>query len=330
MNQSTTTPPNHDQHDGLDRRTRRRVLAGGTIGLGVAGLLLLGVVLINDEGDPIDEPSPDLAEDVLREGLDLDVDPFDPGPDPLDDVLIGGGDGDDILIGGSDGDDVLRGGDPLDDDVLLGGNDDLLDDPFGPPSDDDVLLPDPPAETGLKSLCADLGHRTPPGMEGRANSGIWVDGTVYGFPEGSWIWIQGGTLDNGEGQKIPVIDGRFGAPLGINVFGDHPIEQFQLMHADPAVPPVDLLPAAQDAFGATFTVGAEEGPLLDGGCLEFDPIVTTSHATADEAAFSEELAAGGDELATATSFMESWVDAHRRGDADRLFDTLDPIAPRRR
>lgn len=356
MNQTTTTPaptptPNRSPFDG--RRNRRSLMSAGAVGLGVAGMLLLGVVMIDDQGDPIDQPSPDLAEDVIREGVDADFDPFDPDPDPLDDIVIGGGEGDDdVIIGGWDGDDVISGGDPGDDgvliggdpadDVLIGGDDDilivgddgsdLLDDPFGPPSDGHVLLPDEPTETGLKTLCAETKHVSPPGKEALAKSGILIDGTLYGLPEGSWIWIQGSTLDNGEGQKIPVIDGAFSAPLGINDFGAHPIEQFQLMYADPSIPPVDLLPAAQDAFGASFEVGPEEGPTLDGdgGCLAFDPIIVHGDVPAGESPyFGEPTAAtnGGGEMATARSFMEHWADAHRRGDADELFGTLHRIVP---
>ncbi|MEO1059816.1 MAG: Ig-like domain-containing protein [Actinomycetota bacterium] len=237
--------------------------------------------------------------------------------DPSDDDLLLGDPSDDVLIGG--GDDIL--GDPSDDvliggDGLFGGGDDVLGDPV-------------PEAPGLRQLCFDVVHQ--PVAEQGAASGIWVRGEVYGL-EGGWIWVQGPTLNGGEPIEVPVVDGRFDGPLGINSYGDHPVERFELLPEGDGAEPIDLLPTLNDGPGNVVPVTGAEGPAFEQGCFDFDaPVLETPAAelpAADAPAPAPvPVAPVLDGRQTVEAFLDGFIADHATQDVDGLLDTLHPAIP---
>ncbi|MFK8022474.1 MAG: carboxypeptidase-like regulatory domain-containing protein [Ilumatobacter sp.] len=227
----------------------------------------------------------------------------------------------DVLIG--DPSDELIG--ELDDDAAGSLDDSMLDDI------EDVAIPAP----GLQQICANVQHQ--PVVEQNAASGIWVRGEVYGL-DGGWIWVEGPTINGGEPLQIPLTNGAFDAPLGINQFGDHELDRFELSSDDPTIDPVDLLPTLEMGPGNTFPVGPDEGSVFDTECFEFEPPVDTDSNQADpfedtntedtstEDANAQEVSI---EEATTTvdAFLDGFVEAHRNTDSSSLYGTLHPSVP---
>lgn len=118
---------------------------------------------------------------------------------------------------------------------------------------------------GLAQFCASVRHQ--PIAEQNAASGVWVNGAIYGLDEGTWIWVEGPTINGGQGVELPVTDGAFEGPLGINSYGDHELTTFELRAPD--ADPIDLLPTLADGPGTIFPVDAAEGPVFDHECFDF-------------------------------------------------------------
>jgi hypothetical protein len=238
---------------------------------------------------------------------------------------------------------------PADDDILIGepGNDQLIDQQddggldldssevgdilIGDPSDDslgnDVIFPPAPS---LTQICVNTQHQPVP--EQNAASGIWVRGEVYGL-DGGWIFIEGPSINGGNPVEIPVNDGIFDAPLGINNYGDHDVTRFELLSNDPAANPVDLLPTLTGGPGAVFPVGPDNGPVFDNECFDFDPpVITDDTKTQPEAATEltaeEELALAMQAATTQVDmFLVDFVEDHTTNDAAGLLETLHPTVP---
>ncbi|MGI9643955.1 MAG: hypothetical protein ACR2O6_01435, partial [Ilumatobacteraceae bacterium] len=315
---------------------KKKALVGGAVGLGVVGMLMLGIVVINDDGDPLDEPDPELAEAVLIAGFE-DDEPVGPDfgaavddPDTImgdaaGDELVGGdgsGEGSEDVIPREEGSDILIGSDDNDDTLLGAPGDDVIDGDDNP-ADDDPLLGNSP--TGLKRLCAEIEHSSPPGMEDTALSGVWVRGEVYGLAPGTWIWIEGPTLNGGEPTQIPVVDGFFEAPLGINSFGDHSIDRFELQFDDQ--PPVDLRPAVFDAIGGeAFPVGPDEGPVFGDECFDFEPLDLPPFGVE---VVEPETAGEPDPInpLDLDTFFKLFATAHVDRDVEALWGSLHPVVP---
>jgi hypothetical protein len=223
-----------------------------------------------------------------------------------DDVLVStdGDDEDDVPIGGDDEDDVLIG----DDDVLIGGDDEVAEAP------------------GLRQLCVNVAHQ--PVSEQEAASGIWVRGEVYGLDKG-WIWVEGPTINNGEPLQIPVDNGAFDAPLGINQYGTHELDRIELQGDGPAATPTDLLPTLLDGPGAVFEVDGDEGPVFESECFDFDaPAPITRDAPFDPEEQEEQQAQDLiDTEAEVAEFFTGFVNDHLEGDSDHLLATLHPAVP---
>lgn len=249
-----------------------------------------------------------------------------------DDVLIGesagesdgesdgASDGDDFVFGGSTEDDVLIG-DPVDEDILIG-------DPLG---DDVVVEP-----VGLGRLCANTKHE--PVVEQRAASGIWVRGEVYGL-DGGWIWVEGETINNGDPLQIPIVDGRFEGPLGINSYGDHTIDRLELQGSGADDVPVDVLPTLLNGPGATFPVGPDDGSIFDDECFDFDPpaaappadVEAATDAATDPTTDPTPEEAFDQVMQSATTrvdlFLDGFVADHVSMNTEGLLDTLHPAVP---
>ncbi|MDW3214830.1 MAG: hypothetical protein R8G01_12575 [Ilumatobacteraceae bacterium] len=176
---------------------------------------------------------------------------------------------------------------------------------------------------GLRQVCVDVRHAEV--AEQNAASGIWVRGEVYGL-DGGWIWVEGPTINGGEPVQVPVEDGAFETPLGINSYGEHELTRFDLQGADSS-DPIDLLPTLDEGPGVVFPVDSDEGPVFDDECFDFDSQVDADD-TADAA---DEQADAADERANAEAevedFLIGFVDDHTTGNVDDLLATLHPSVP---
>ncbi|MGI9601025.1 MAG: hypothetical protein ACR2QE_04015 [Acidimicrobiales bacterium] len=188
------------------------------------------------------------------------------------------------------------------------------DDEFDPDFEgQDIPDPEEIFGPGLKKLCVSVEHAEVP--EQNAASGIWVRGEVYGL-DGGWIWVEGPSLNNGDPIGIEVIDGAFDAPLGINSYGDHAIESFDLFaSADEVDAAADLLDSLVLGPGTVLPVGPDEGPVFDQECFDFDP--PTPAATTGRG--------GPAELVPA--FLDSFEAAHAADDVEWLLGHLHPAVP---
>lgn len=234
--------------------------------------------------------------------------------------------------------------DPADDDILIGEpvNDELDDagsdqddNQATPDEDDDVLIDDQNDEVasvqpGLGQFCVNVVHQAV--AEQDALSGIWVRGQVYGLDSG-WIFVEGPTINNGAPLQIEIEDSRFDTPLGINQFGDHQLDQFELQSNDPTIAPVDLLPTLNEGPGAIFPVDSNEGPVFDNECFDFDaPEVGDPNGSqpadvpqpTDEEQAEQTLA---DATAEVDTFLAGFVANHVAGNSSGLLDTLHPAIP---
>lgn len=343
----------------MNPRLNHTIGAAGAVavlaGAGIFGVRLFddeptpdGSAAIEDTSDRADEPGIESSDgrdelgptgrqstddDIIIGTLDGDTFLGDDAAD--DDIIIGGGGGDDLLTGGNAADELL--GDPGGD-VLIGG-----DTPFG---DDDILLgaPDDPFPdvtdafggrppgtadafgSGLATACASSDHTLPDDSGIDRPTGILVEGELYGFPPGTWVWIQGPTLDGGEGRAIPIDHDGFGGYVGIDTYGDHEIKVFEVRNPDPTIPPFDLLPFLEAGPGTTLSVGPEEEPLFGDGCVTIPPLPAPDDpsASGSDAAGIDDPAQAFNPFAYADTFLQEFVDAHRRDDLDHLRDTLHP------
>lgn len=243
-----------------------------------------------------------------------EVDPTVVGP-----TVVGPTEDDEILIG------ETGANEPLDDSVDDALDDVIIDDPV----DDAVFL----APIGLVELCVTAVHQ--PVVDQNTASGIWVRGEVYGL-DGGWIWVEGPTINNGDPLQIPIGGGLFESPLGINSFGDHTLDRFELQGPGANDAPVDLLPTLQGGPGATFPVGPDEGSIFDDECYSFDPPVADASTIVDESADAtiaeptpEEALAEATQLATARvdAFLAGFVADHVSMNSQNLLDTLHPAIP---
>ena len=239
----------------------------------VAGAEDADDVLLGDD-EVVDDP---LLDDPLVGGSlgddELGDDPLldeSLGDDPLveDDDVIAGESGDDVLTGDEGGDDLIGGGAGDGRGTAGEDGDDLLDD-LG--TGDDVIVADTigaaqPA-AGLRRLCLDTRHSPVDGQD--SASGIWVEGEVYGLPPGTWIWVEAPTINNGDPVGIPVAGDSFEGGLGINAYGEHPIESFGIGDEN-GIGPVDVADAVNDLLPGVPTVGPDEGPLFDEECFDVD------------------------------------------------------------
>ena len=244
-------------------------------------------------------------------------------------VEVGGSD--DILIG-QPADDVLTETDGGTDDIPVVGSDDEVQ--VGGPEGGDLFERCVPAPPGLGHLCVNTLHQPVTGQN--SESGIWVRGEVYGLA-GGWIWVEGPTINNGDPLQITVENGLFDAPLGINQYGDHPIKRFELQSGDPGIPSVDLLPILEQGPGTVFPVDADEGPIFDDECFDFDPPVVDEVTgevsdeapapTPDQSDEQQAAQALGEAQVRVDTFLEAFVDDHVTGDAQALLATLHPSVP---
>lgn len=262
-----------------------------------------------------------------------------PATDVEEETSVAVDDSDDSLIGepdapADDGDDSL--GDGLLDELLDDVRDDAVEGALdGPPATDDPLLGGTEDEVvpqpGLRQICPSVEHQ--PVSDQNAASGIWVRGEVYGL-DGGWIWVEGPTINNGQPVQIPIDGGAFDAPLGINRFGDHELERFELGSDDPLIDPVDLLPTLGNGPGTTFPVGADEGALFDTECFDFDaPLAAPADAdesadeNTDDASIQEatiQEATIREAKTTVDEFLDGFVEDHRTDDSAGLLATLHP------
>lgn len=170
---------------------------------------------------------------------------------------------------------------------------------------------------GLRQVCVDVRHAEV--AEQNAASGIWVRGEVYGL-DGGWIWVEGPTINGGEPVQVPVEDGAFETPLGINSYGEHELTRFDL-GSDDIEDSIDLLPTLDEGPGVVFPVDSDEGPVFDDECFDFEPPVETDDAT--EVAIDPQAAAE----AAVDEFLIGFVDDHTTGNVDDLLATLHPSVP---
>ncbi len=276
--------------------------------------LALGTVFAIGGGSGDDGPAP-VAADVEQDtatGSDIEDDA---------DVLIGR-DGSDVLIGGDDDSDVLIGGDDGSDVLIGDGEDELLG------GGEDLLLDPQPERPGISRFCVNVEHQPVPDQN--AASGIWVRGEVYGL-DGGWIWVQGPTLNNGDPVQLPVSDGSFEGPLGINSYGDHPFERFDLVPTEDGSDPIDLLPTLDSGPGRQVPVTGSEGPAFDSECFDLEPPVAAEEMVEDvptaDLPADVEAAAGPAPDQLVREFLDGFVADHVTGDVDGLLDTLHPAIP---
>ncbi len=273
----------------------------------------------------------DLADVAAGQEGDLDDIWFEMSPPNTagDDESAGAVDGsdDDLLIGTGDDapadDDESAGDDDVDrddgDDDDDGGDDVSTDDE---PIDDSV---DPPTAPGLAQLCVNVRHQ--PVDEQETASGIWVRGEVYGL-DGGWIWVEGPTINNGEALQIPVQGGAFDAPMGINSYGTHELERVELQSSDPGAASIDLLPTLLEGPGTSFEVDADEGPVFESECFDFEPPAASGAAPFDPDELDEQQAQDLiDNEAAVAEFFDQFVSDHVEGDAEHLLATLHPAVP---
>lgn len=202
--------------------------------------------------------------------------------------------------------------DPTDGDTPAEPSDDVIDD-FGIP---------PVPERASGSICPGVQHQ--PIVDQGSASGIWVDGSIYGFPEGTYIWVEAPTINNGDPVSVPIVDDTFQAPLGINSYGDHPLDTFEIRDASGATL-VDLVPAFPG--DAVFTVGPDEGPLLDEPCFDVDLPVESASAAAGSAAEQADDMIGDDPdhptvPEQVEAFFDRFVDHHADRNAEALIFTM--------
>ncbi len=282
----------------------------------------------------------DSSDDVLRGDSSDDVILGEPGGDLLpggdEPMQLPDGPGTEIVTGGSDDLDPLFGDD-------LG--DDLGDAPDGAPDGFDALfdgsVPAPSGPFGVQQMCFDVQHQ--PVGEQNAASGIWVSGTVYGMPEGTWIWVQGSSVNDGDPIEIPIVDDVFEGPLGINAYGDHEIAAFELRDGLGNTL-VDVLPQLDSGPGSTVTVGPDEGAPFSEPCFDLEPVFVdgAGHQTLDPTGGSiepvvpvepSEPTEGADETATAEpldpaglaqGYFHVFAELHVRGDSDALIAGMYP------
>ncbi|MEM9606230.1 MAG: Ig-like domain-containing protein [Actinomycetota bacterium] len=216
---------------------------------------------------------------------------------------------------------------------------------------DDVIDAEPvdePVTPGLNQLCFNVSHQ--PVAEQNSPSGIWVRGEVYGLT-GGWVWVEGPSLNGGEPVQIPVVDGRFEGPLGINSYGEHTFDRFELGGDD--TDPVDLLGTIDGGPGTTVTVTGAEGAAFDDECFEFEPTRTaplTDDGAADESEQESAEAAADTEApvldepttgealvdppaeivtedASLDAFLDWYVEQHIVRDQEALLERLHPAIP---
>jgi len=188
---------------------------------------------------------------------------------------------------------------------------------------DDLRVP-PLPERASGSICPGVQHQ--PIVDQGSASGIWVDGSIYGFPEGTYIWVEAPTINNGDPVSVPIVDDAFQAPLGINSYGDHPLDTFEIRDASGATL-VDLAPAFPGDAGAVFTVGPDEGPLLDEPCFDVDlPVESASAAGGTVAEQAGDVIGDDPDHPTVPeqveAFFDRFVDQHADRNAEALIFTM--------
>lgn len=214
--------------------------------------------------------------------------------------------GSDVLIGSGDNDDLLRDSvDETDERV----NQDIL---------DEVIV------TGLSKLCLSVEH-------GRISSDVLVSGEVDGVDDGT-IFVQGPTINNGDPVQIPISDGVFDGPLGINQYGDHVVDLFEVQGSDTSVAPINLIPTINTGPGTIFPVDSNEGPIFDNECFDFDaaPIDATDlvpTAVPEQTADEQVAEALTEARAKVQAFVDGFVEDHINADVAGLIDTLHPAVP---
>lgn len=216
----------------------------------------------------------------------------------------------DVLIGDPD-DDVLIGG-PSDDVIGGPGNDVLIGD-----SDDNV-----PADPRLGRICVNVNHTEV--VDQNSPSAILIRGEIFHIESGTVV-VESPTVNGGAPVEIPVSNGQFDGPLGINQFGDHELTRFELNRNDPNAGPVDFLPTLLGGPGTIFTVTANEGPAFESECFNFEAPTNdpAEGATAEE--LEEQIQAANE--ATVGEFVSTFVQHHVDGDVQALLDTLHPAVP---
>lgn len=236
--------------------------------------------------------------------------------DESDESLIGEP-GRDVLVGSGANDDLL--GEPVDEDEA---NDEATtDEPVDEVALDEVIA------VGLRQVCINTQHQEV--VDQNSASGIWVKGNVDGVDDG-WIFVEGPTINNGNPVQIPVSNGVFDAPLGINSYGDHAVELFEVQSTDPSTTPTDLIPTLNMGPGTIFPVDSNEGPLFDTECFDFDPPAATDveQETAPEPTADEQAAQALTEAqAEVEMFLNGFVEDHTTTDTAGLLDTLHPAIP---
>jgi hypothetical protein len=228
--------------------------------------------------------------------------------------------------------------DPADDEILIGEpvseTDDTDETTAGEVPSNDILQAEPVDEvtldevvlTAMTKICVNAQHQ--PVAVPDSNSAMQVRGNVTGVDKGV-IVVQGPTINNGDPVQITVENGQFDGPLGINQYGDHPIERFELQSSDPAVAPTDLISTLNMGPGTIFPVDSSEGALFETECFDFDAPATEA-TDAQPTAAPEQTA---DEQATQAlteahvevqAFLNGFVEDHTTGDAAGLIKTLHP------
>jgi len=185
---------------------------------------------------------------------------------------------------------------------------------------DDLGVP-PLPERASGSICPSVQHQP---VDQRSASGIWLDGEVAGFPGGHYIWVEAPTINNGDPVSVPIVDDSFQAQLGINSYGDHPLDTLEIRDRDDRTL-VDLVPAFPG--DALLTVGPDEGPLLDEPCFDFDLPVESAAAAGGSVA---EQAGGviGDDPddplvpERVKAFFDRFAEQHADRNAEALIFTM--------
>ena len=77
------------------------------------------------------------------------------------------------------------------------------------------------------------------------------------------------TVNDGEPVGIPVEGESFEAGLGINVYGEHPIDSFGIGDEN-GIGPVDVADDLNGLLPGVPTVGPDEGPLFDDECFDLE------------------------------------------------------------
>lgn len=216
-------------------------------------------------------------------------------------------------------------GDPVDETDVTDETEDVADDGDEDADDADEVA-DEAGPPGLRQVCINARHEAV--AEQKAQSGIWVHGSVYGLDEG-WIFVEGPSINGGDPIQVAVEGGAFETPLGINNYGDHEVTRFdvEIIGSDQ---PVNLLPTLAEGPGTVFPVGPAEGPIFDTECFDFAPPIDTpvlppiddADADADDAADQQ-----ADAETAVTDFLIGFVEDHTTGNVDDLLDTLHPSVP---